>query len=60
MRKLPRVDAILAEPVLVEHPASHAVKKRAVQQALASRRAALRAGDPGDMSEETADEVGVV
>ena len=46
MRKFPRVDAILARPELAEHPAAYALRKRAVQQALASRRASrLAAGD---------------
>ena len=46
MRKFPRVDAILAHPELAEHPAAYALRKRAVQQALAGRRAErLAAGD---------------
>jgi len=59
MKRLPRVDAILAHPDLAAHPAAYAIKKRAVQQALAQRRA-LRLGAAeqedvlGDMSEETA------
>ena len=54
--KLPRVDLVLAVQALAKHPASHAIKKRAVQQALASRRAALRGRDgSGDMSGETVD-----
>jgi L-seryl-tRNA(Ser) seleniumtransferase len=57
--KLPRVDAVLAHPDLAAHPAAYALKKRAVQQALAARRAArLAAGDgvdvPEDMSQATA------
>ncbi len=60
VRDLPRVDGVLAQPELREHVASPAVKKRAVQQALAARRAALRGRE--DMSEgtgESASEAGV-
>ena len=52
MKRLPRVDAILAHPVLVTHPAAYALRKRAVQQALADTRAALLAGKVGDVSED--------
>jgi L-seryl-tRNA(Ser) seleniumtransferase len=41
--KLPRVDAVLS--LLAGHPAGYALKKRAVQEALARRRAALRGGE---------------
>lgn len=40
--RLPRVDAVLAHPSLAGHPAAYALKKRAVRQALARRRAGLR------------------
>jgi len=56
VRDLPRVDGVLAQPELGEHVASPAVKKRAVQQALAARRAALRGGE--DMSEGTGESEG--
>ena len=49
--RLPRVDAILAHPDLAAHPAGYALKKRAVQQALAGSRAAMVAGKVGDVSE---------
>lgn len=53
--KLPRVDAILAHPDLSAHPAAYALKKRAVQQALADRRAAGGGDGPEDMSRATAE-----
>ena len=50
---LPRVDAVLA--CLAAHPAAYAVKKRAVQAALAQRRALLREeAVPEDRSEDAA------
>lgn len=53
MSKLPRVDAILAHPELATHPAAYALKKRAVQQALAATRAARSsAGDVVDVLED--------
>lgn len=52
-RNLPRVDGVLAQPELRDHPASPTVKKRAVQQVLAERRAALRGDVREDMSEGT-------
>jgi L-seryl-tRNA(Ser) seleniumtransferase len=39
--KLPRVDVILAQGCLTAHPADYAIKKRAVQRALAVRREAV-------------------
>ena len=63
--KLPRVDAILALPALAGHPAAYALKKRAVQDALARRRAGAKdvseeAGVPGDMSRGPGDDAEAV
>jgi L-seryl-tRNA(Ser) seleniumtransferase len=51
---LPRVDVVLAQPCLLGHPAGYALKKRAVQEALAQRRALLREAVSEDRWEDAA------